>query len=333
MPRWFYLVGPATLLVSIALATPLGIDDITYGGSVESAVARLGWGSSPYPPLLDSLLWDLRLPRVLMAALVGALLAVCGATLQTVTGNALAEPYLLGISSGASTGAVVVVVLGWGGSTVGLTGGAFLGAVASFALLLLLLWGRTLRPLTIVLTGVVIGQLFSAVSSLIIMSSADADATRALTHWLLGSLAPSRWENVVICGIAVAVGFGLIWSRHRALDGLALGSDTATALGVRVTATRLVLLVATAFLTAAAVASVGAIGFVGLIVPHAVRFIVGAGHRALLPASALVGAVFLIWTDALARIAFAPQVVPVGVFTALIGVPVFLLLLRQRGDI
>ncbi|MFC4334557.1 FecCD family ABC transporter permease [Salininema proteolyticum] len=329
----FYVGALVVLAASIALTTPLGVDGVTYGEAAQSALARLGIGGTPLPGLLDSLLWDLRLPRVLMAAIVGALLAVSGVTLQTVTGNALAEPYLLGIASGASAGAVAVVVLGLGGSVVGLTGGAFIGAVASFALLMALLWRKVLRPITIVLTGVVIGQLFSAVSSLILMSAGDAEATRSLTHWLLGSLAPSRWENVVICGAALAVCGGIIWARSGALDGLALGSETATALGIRVNANRIVFLILTAFLTAAAVASVGAIGFVGLIVPHAMRYIVGPGHKALLPASALTGAVFLIWTDALARMAFAPQVVPVGVFTALIGVPVFLLLLRRRGDI
>lgn len=138
---------------------------------------------------MDSLVWDLRLPRVLMAALVGASLAVCGAVLQAVTRNALADPYLLGVSSGASTGAVTVVVLGVGASALGVTGGALVGALLSFALLLLLLRRSGLDSVRIVLTGVVVGQLFTALTSLVLMASADADTTRAVTHWLLGSMA------------------------------------------------------------------------------------------------------------------------------------------------
>ncbi|MFY1594809.1 FecCD family ABC transporter permease [Micromonospora sp. WMMD737] len=224
-------------------------------------------------------------------------------TLQSLTRNALADPYLLGVSSGASTGAVGVVLLGFAGSQLGVASGAFCGALVSFGLLLLRRTG--LHSTRIVLTGVVVGQLFTALTSLILMSNGDADSTRALTHWLLGSLAPAR------------------------------GTDTAASLGIDVRTTRAVLLVTTSLLTAVAVAvaAVGAIGFVGLIVPHGVRFLVGPTHRLLLPVCAVVGAAFLVWTDALARVAFAPLEVPVGVFIVLLGVPLFLLVLRRRGEL
>ena len=287
----------------------------------------------PLPRLLDSLIWDLRVPRVLLAALVGAALAVCGAALQSVTRNVLADPYLLGVSSGASTGAVIVVVLGFAGSHLGVAGGAFLGALLSFGLLMLLLRRSGLHSVRIVLTGVVVGQLFSALTSLILMSSGDADSTRALTYWLLGSLAPARWQAVVVCATAAAVGLVVVWLCSAALDGFAFGTDTAASLGIDVRVTRAVVLVTTSLLTAVAVAAVGAIGFVGLIVPHGVRFLVGPLHRLLLPVSAIVGAAFLVWTDALARAVFAPLEVPVGVFTALFGVPLFLLVLRRRGEL
>ncbi|MET9970577.1 iron ABC transporter permease [Streptomyces sp. NPDC006356] len=327
------LLGVAALIASVAVSVRIGTADVGYADLARTLGSRLGLDVEPLPRLLDSLIWDLRLPRVLMAALVGASLAVCGAVLQAVTRNALADPYLLGVSSGASTGAVAVVVLGVGAGAIGVTGGAFVGAMLSFGLLLLLLRRTALDSVRIVLTGVVVWQLFTALTSLILMASGDADATRAITHWLLGSMAPARWDSVVVCAAVTLAGLVVVWLHSTALDGFSFGADTASSLGIDVGTTRRVLLVVTAVLTSVAVATVGAIGFVGLIVPHGVRFLVGPLHRALLPFSALAGAIFLVWTDALARIAFAPQEVPVGVFTALLGVPLFLLILRKRGEL
>ncbi|MCX5157263.1 iron ABC transporter permease [Streptomyces sp. NBC_00291] len=305
-----------------------------WGDLARVLGTHLGLGNEPLPPLTDSLVWDLRLPRILMAALVGASLAVCGTVLQAVTRNALADPYLIGVSSGASTGAVAVVVLPLAGAgALGVTGGALAGALLSFALLTALLRRTGLDSVRIVLTGVVVGQLFTALTSLILMSSADADTTRALTHWLLGSMAPARWDAVVVCAIVTPLGLVAAWLCANALDALAFGADTAASLGIDVRRTRMLLLVVTAVLTSVAVATVGAIGFVGLIVPHGARLLVGPSHRVLLPCAALAGAVFLVWTDALARVAFAPREVPVGVITALIGVPLFLAVLRRRGDL
>ncbi|MFJ2823325.1 FecCD family ABC transporter permease [Streptomyces toxytricini] len=329
----FALLGAGVLAASVAAAVRIGTADVGWTDVARAFGGRLGLPVEPLPPLLDSLVWDLRLPRVLMAALVGASLAVCGAVLQAVTRNALADPYLLGVSSGASTGAVTVVVLGIGSHALGVTGGALAGALVSFALLLLLLRRTGLDSSRIVLTGVVVGQLFTALTSLILMASADADTTRAVTHWLLGSMAPARWNTVAVCAAVTPLGLAAAWLCSTALDGLAFGSDTAASLGIGVRHTRLLLLVVTAVLTAVAVATVGAIGFAGLIVPHGVRFLVGPLHRVLLPCTALAGAVFLVWTDALARAAFAPREVPVGVVTALLGVPLFLLVLRRRGEL
>jgi iron complex transport system permease protein len=321
------------LAASVAAGVRIGTADVGWTELARVLGARLGLGAAPLPPLVDSLIWDLRLPRVLMAALVGASLAVCGTVLQAVTRNALADPYLLGVSSGASTGAVTVVVLGVGAGTLGVTGGALVGALLSFGLLLMLLRRTGLDSVRIVLTGVVVGQLFTALTSLILMASADADTTRAITHWLLGSMAPARWDAVVVCAIVTPLGLAAAWLCANSLDALAFGADTAASLGIGVRRTRLLLLAVTAVLTSVAVATVGAIGFVGLIVPHGVRFLVGPLHRVLLPYSALAGAVFLVWTDALARFAFAPRELPVGVITALLGVPLFLLVLRRRGEL
>ncbi|MFZ3467775.1 FecCD family ABC transporter permease [Streptomyces sp. 4.24] len=328
-----FLTAALVLAASVAAGTRIGTADVGWADLGRVLASRLGLGAEPLPPLLDSLVWDLRLPRVLMAALVGASLAVCGTVLQAVTRNALADPYLLGVSSGASAGAVVVVVLGVGAGTLGVTGGALVGALLSFGLLLALLRRTGLDSVRIVLTGVVVGQLFTALTSLVLMASADADTTRAVTHWLLGSMAPARWDAVVVCAVVTPLGLAVAWLCSNSLDALAFGADTAASLGIDVRRTRMLLLVVTAVLTAVAVATVGAIGFVGLIVPHGVRFLAGPRHRVLLPCAALAGAVFLVWTDALARAAFAPRELPVGVLTALIGVPLFLLVLRRRGDL
>lgn len=328
-----FLAAALVLAASMAAGTRIGTADVGWAELGRVLASRLGLGAEPLPPLVDSLVWDLRLPRVLMAALVGASLAVCGTVLQAVTRNALADPYLLGVSSGASAGAVAVVVLGVGAGTLGVTGGALVGALLSFGLLLALLRRTGLDSVRIVLTGVVVGQLFTALTSLVLMASADADTTRAVTHWLLGSMAPARWDAVVVCAVVTPLGLAVAWLCSNSLDALAFGADTAASLGIDVRRTRMLLLVVTAVLTAVAVATVGAIGFVGLIVPHGVRFLAGPRHRVLLPCAALAGAVFLVWTDALARAAFAPRELPVGVLTALLGVPLFLLVLRRRGDL
>ncbi|CAM5601492.1 FecCD family ABC transporter permease [Streptomyces avidinii] len=333
-----FLAGVLVLAVSVAAGTRIGAADVGWTDLGRVLGARLGLGTEPLPPLLDSLVWDLRLPRVLMAALVGASLAVCGTVLQAVTRNALADPYLLGVSSGASAGAVIAAVLplalaGPGAGALGVTGGALVGALLSFGLLLALLRRTGLDSVRIALTGVVVGQLFTALTSLVLMASADADTTRALTHWLLGSMAPARWDAVAVCALVTPLGLAAAWLCANSLDGLAFGADTAASLGIGVRRTRMLLLVVTAVLTSVAVATVGAIGFVGLIVPHGVRLLVGPLHRVLLPHAALAGAVFLVWTDALARVAFAPREIPVGVITALLGVPLFLVVLRRKGEL
>ncbi|WP_434092992.1 FecCD family ABC transporter permease [Streptomyces lasiicapitis] len=328
-----FLLGAVALLLSVAASVRIGTTDVSYADVARTAGFHLGLDVEPLPRLVDSLIWELRVPRVLMAALVGASLAVCGAALQAITRNALADPYLLGISSGASTGAVTVVVLGVGSGSLGVTGGAFVGAMVSFGLLMVLLKKGGLDSVRVVLTGVVVSQLFTALTSLVLMASGDSEAIRAITQWLLGSMAPARWDTTAVTAAVTAAGLLVLWLNSASLDGFSFGSDTASSLGVDVRTTRWVLLVVTSLMTAVAVATVGAIGFVGLIVPHGVRFLVGPLHRLLLPLSALAGAVFLVWTDALARVAFAPQEVPVGVFTALLGVPLFLLVLRKRGEL
>ncbi|WP_413756190.1 FecCD family ABC transporter permease [Streptomyces sp. MMBL 11-3] len=321
--------GAALLAASVALAITIGPADIRVGDVWSVVAAHLGWGSTELSPIRDGIVWQLRLPRTLLAAVCGAGLAVCGAVMQSLLRNPLADPFVLGVSSGASTGAVLVVVLGAGGGLLSVSGGAFLGALLSFGLVLLLshtLGGTTDR---VVLSGVAAMQLFSALTSFVVMTAADAETTRGVLFWLLGSLGGVGWTDVWICLAVLVAALTVCLAYARTLDAFAFGQDAAATLGVSVARTRLVLLCATALLTAALVSSAGAIGFVGLVLPHAARALVGSGHARLLPVAALAGAVFLVWVDTLARTVLDPQEVPVGVVTSLIGVPVFVLVLYR----
>ncbi|MFI5497525.1 FecCD family ABC transporter permease [Nocardia asteroides] len=324
--------GLAVLVVSIAIALTIGPADLSVGEVYSVVGEHLGFGEASVSRIKDGIVWELRLPRTLLAAICGAGLALCGAIMQSVLRNPLADPFVLGISSGASTGAVLVAVLGIGGGAISLAAGAFGGAILAFTLVLVLaaaVGGGTAR---IVLAGVAATQLFSALTSFIVVSSADAEQTRGVLFWLLGSLSGADWADVVVCGSITGAGLAICLSRAAALDAFTFGASAAAALGVPVKATRALLLGVTALITAALVSAAGAIGFVGLVLPHAARLVVGPSHRRLLPVTVLAGAIFTVWVDVAARTMFAPTEIPVGVATALIGVPAFIaLLLRNRA--
>ncbi|MGP3534799.1 FecCD family ABC transporter permease [Microbacterium sp. RD1] len=326
----------AALAVSVVAAAFVGTANIGFAEVFGIVLQHLGLGAlapvPPVAPLIDALIWESRLPRVLLAATVGSGLAVAGAVLQSITRNPLAEPYLLGVSSGASTGAVAVMILGLGSGAVTLSMGAFAGALLAFGIVLLLIGGgRVSNPARVVLTGVLVSQFFSAVTSLVLMLNGDADSTRGFTYWLLGSLGGARWEPLLVASTVIVVCMLLCLLFAPALDAFTFGWDTAASLGIDVARVRVILMVLTALMTAAAVAASGAIGFIGLLVPHIVRLLGGHAHRMLLPLSALGGAVFLIWVDAFARSAFAPHEIPVGVVTALLGAPMFAIVLRKAA--
>lgn len=291
---------------------------------------RLGFGDSSVTRIHEGIVWELRLPRTLLAAVCGAGLAICGAVLQSLLRNPLADPFILGVSSGASTGAVVIMVLGVGAGAISLSAGAFVGALVAFGLVLALATRAGGSTERIVLAGVAGTQLFSALTSFIVVSSADAEQTRGVLFWLLGSLAGADWGDVALCTGVALLTLAVCLLSAAALDAFAFGQDAAAALGVPVAWIRAALLVVTALLTATLVSAAGAIGFVGLVLPHAARLLVGPGHRLLLPSTALIGAVFLVWADTAARTVLDPQELPVGVVTALIGVPVFAAILYRR---
>ncbi|QGW23282.1 ABC transporter [Dietzia sp. DQ12-45-1b] len=326
-----WIAGVAVLLVSTALVLTIGPSGLTAGDVVQSALARLSGTESGLTRIQEGIIWNLRLPRTLMAALAGAGLALCGVILQSLLRNPLADPYILGISSGASTGAVLIVVLGVGAGAVGLTTGAFVGALTAFGFVLLLAFASGGTTDRVVLAGVAATQLFSAVTSFVVYTAADAEQTRGVLFWLLGSLSSVRWSDVAACGVVVLAGLLVCLLHTSSLDAFTFGQDAAAALGVDVARTRLVLMVVTALITAVIVSTCGAIGFVGLVLPHAARAVVGMRHRVLVPTAALMGAVFVVWIDAAARTVLAPQELPIGVATALIGVPAFVVLLLRTG--
>jgi iron complex transport system permease protein len=267
---------------------------------------------------------------VLTAAAVGAGLALAGAVMQSLTRNPLADPYLLGLSSGASLGAVGVLVLGIG---VVLPLAAFVGAMAALLATLALAGSLgALTPTRTVLAGLAVGQLCAAATSFVIFWSATGDSYREILGWLMGSLGGATWTSVLISGGAVLVVGVALASAGGTLDAFAFGDTAAAALGIDVRRTRWLLLTAVALLTGALVSVSGSIGFIGLILPQATRLLVGARHRVLLPLSALLGATFLVWADTAARTLFAPRELPVGILTAFIGAPVFAWILwRRRG--
>lgn len=317
----------AALLASIAAAVTFGPADIRFDEVWASIGSHLGLGATPLSPLRDGIVWELRLPRVLTAAAVGAGLAISGAVMQAITRNPLADPYLLGLSSGASLGAVAVLVLG---VSVLLPAAAFLGALVALAATLLIAGsGSALTPSRMILAGIAVSSLGAALTSFVIFWTATGDSYREIISWLLGSLAGARWPAVAIAVTAIVVIGIPLMIGGRVLDAFAFGDTSAAALGVSVARTRWVMLVGTALLTGGMVSVSGSIGFVGLILPHAVRLIVGAQHRALLPLAALSGAIFLIWCDTAARALFDPRELPVGIVTAVIGAPVFVLLLMR----
>ncbi len=325
------VVGLVLLVATVLVTVTIGPADLAVGQVARTIAGRLGLGGADgVPRLVDAIVWDLRLPRVLTAAAVGAGLALAGAVMQSLTRNALADPYLLGLSSGASLGAVAVLILGVG---LLLPVAAFAGAlVALGATLALARTNGVLTPGRAVLAGLAISQLCAAGTSFVIFWTATGDSYREILSWLMGSLAGTTWASVAIAGLALAGVGTVLLASSVTLDAFAFGDTSAAALGIDVERTRWTLLTLVALLTGAMVAVSGAIGFIGLVLPHAVSVVPGPSHRRLLPVAALAGATFLIWADTAARTIFDPRELPVGIITALVGVPVFAVLLRRgRG--
>ncbi len=311
--------------IGLVIAISVGIGDlpIPLSTTVSAVTNRLGWTAVELNPIHETVIWDYRLSRALVAAFCGAGLALSGAIMQALLRNPLAEPYVLGISAGASTGAVAIVILGLGAGAVSLSAGAFAGAFAAFFFVALLSNGTRGGADRTILAGVAASQLFNAATSYVVTTSGNAQQARDVMFWLLGSFGGVRWPEFML--VATVVGLCLIpcLLYARVLDAFAFGDEAAASLGVNVARARIALFALTAVMTATIVSMVGTIGFVGLVVPHAARFLVGPLHIRLLPACAIAGAIFMVLADIASRILIPQQVLPIGVVTALVGVPFF----------
>lgn len=334
---WVSLLIPvlALLLVTvIVVSTAVGTISVGVGEAGKIILGHLlpgmPWMSDgSLTAGQDNAVWQFRLPRSLLAALTGAALALAGFLLQAVVHNPLAEPYILGVSAGAGVGAVFFIVLGIGVSSLGIGASAFVGAViATAAVFFLARKGGRIAPQRLILAGVALGSLFSAITSYLTIST-DAQNVYSIMFFLLGSVSAATASQLLLPTVALLLVGGLTFLQSRALNALLIGDDAATSLGINVERLRTTMLIATAFLTASVVAVAGGIGFVGLIVPHVSRIIVGSDHRRMLPVAVLAGATFLATCDLLARTLAAPSEIPLGVLTALIGAPFFLWLLRR----
>ncbi|WP_257202649.1 FecCD family ABC transporter permease [Corynebacterium cystitidis] len=311
--------------------TPLHVGDIF-------TIARHHLTGAELPEELgtaDAIVWDIRLPRILLGMAVGAGLAVAGAILQPVVRNMLADPYTLGINSGASTGAALAILFGAGAifGDLALQGSAFVGAAAASVLMFFI--ARSAGRLTsvrLLMAGVAIGYALSALTSFLIFASDSAEGSRSVMFWLLGSLALGQWGVVLPLTIAVVLAITIIlWMLGPRIDALTIGDDVALTLGINPDRLRVQLVILVCVLVGVVVAMAGSIGFVGLVVPHAARRLVGGGHRHMLPVCSLLGATLLILADIGSRTLLAPQEIPIGILTALVGAPFLLLLIRRMS--
>jgi iron complex transport system permease protein len=322
-------------LLSIVCGAGIGASGLTWGEVLRHLWAGLTGGSISQGEVpAYTIVWELRFPRAVLAAVVGAGLSAIGVAVQAMVRNALADPFVLGISSGAAVGANAVLLFGAFGALGlwALSTAAFCSALLAMTLVYAI--ARTadgLTPLRLVLTGTAMYYGFSAVTTFMVFAAERGEAARSAMMWLLGSLGGAGWASVPIAAGAVLAGLAHLTVSARRLNALAMGDETAAALGVDAGRLRKELFLVCAAVTGAVVAVSGAIGFVGLMVPHAARMLIGADHRRLLAVAPLAGAVLLIWVDILSRVVLAPVELPVGVLTAVIGVPCFVLLMRRRS--
>ncbi len=326
----------AALVVVLCASLVIGVSWGTVTlpiGEVWSVIgSHLGWSDTTPTPVQNQIIWEFRTPRVLLAAVVGGALSLAGACLQVLARNPLADPYVLGVSSGAAFGAVLASIAGWTAiAGLGISGAAFLSALLTLLLVFVLAQRRgQVGPTRLVLAGVAISYLATAGTSFLQLYTNPLEL-RGIMFWMLGSLANARWDDLGIPTAVMLVAMVWLLGRSRTLDVMSAGDDAASALGVAVNRFRIELLVVSSLLTATAVAVSGGIGFVGLMVPHAARFVVGPGHRRMLPVAMLGGAWFMVLVDLASRIADRPNELPVGIFTAGFGAPFFLVLLRRSG--
>lgn len=319
------------LVVALVAGISLGTVTVPVGDIWRVIGSHIGLVDAEISPVDNQIIWEYRTSRVLLAAVVGAALSVAGACLQVLARNGLADPYVLGVSSGAALGAVTAITTGISVAGLGVNGMAFVASLLTLVLVFVLAQqGGRLGPTRLVLAGVAVSYLATAATSFVQLYGNPLEL-RGTMFWILGSLQNARWDDLGIPSAAMLVCTVWLLGRARSMNLLATGDDSASALGVDVGRLRIELLVVSSLLTATAVSVSGGIGFVGLMVPHAARLAVGPDHRRMLPVTVLSGAIFMVLVDLASRMVDRPNELPVGIFTAGLGAPFFLVLLRRSG--
>ncbi|PCJ47264.1 MAG: ABC transporter permease [Gammaproteobacteria bacterium] len=317
------------LLASIIVSISLGSVDITFKEILATLFSCTANTDCQVSAIHQQIIWELRLPRILMALLTGAGLSVTGAILQSVTRNPLADPYLFGISSGASLGAVIVMAA-VSGAALSVTLGALVGSAFSVILMLVLAGRSAVEVEKLLLAGVAVSFMLSAFTSLVLFYSTP-DTVTSLLFWMMGSFSNSQWNELPLPAITLFVGVSLFFIYRRWLGAIQAGDESALTLGIPVNQLRLFMLMVCAAITAVLVAEVGGIGFVGLMIPHIARFLVGVQIHRLLLMTLVLGASFMIWVDVIARTLLTNQVLPVGIVTSALGSMFFFVILKYRS--
>lgn len=330
---WTVLGGLGVALAAALFAgAAVGSVSVPFPEAAAVVAARLGLGPGPTDPKWDAILILIRLPRVLGAALIGAALATSGAALQALLRNPMADPGLLGVSSGAGFGAVLSIGLGLGGPALAVTPVfAVVGALTAAGVILAMSYrGGQMPVFTLILAGLAVSTFFGAGTSLV-LTWVSHDSVAQFLFWALGSLGNVRWDTLAVVTVPAVAGIAGLLVFGRDLNVLLLGEDEARSVGADVGRIRLIVLLLVSVTTAAAVCTAGPVGFVGLLVPPLLRLLVGPDNRLLLPASALGGALFLVLCDLVSRVAAGPREINIGIVTALLGAPYFLYLLLRSG--
>lgn len=335
----FWVIALTIILAgTVVTAIAIGSTYIEPGEVYKVLLCKLTNGevySDVGSVMTQNIIWEIRFPRVLLGAICGAGLALCGVLMQCVTKNPIAEPYILGISSGASCGAVAVIVLG-GMSSLGInsvTTGAFVGSLISGVLVFAIgtQMGKTTSTTRLVLSGMAISTIFSALTNLLIYSAENSNQAKSALFWTIGSLGGAKWEVLLLPFMMLVVAMIAALIMSKSLDILLLGDDSAIILGINIKLIKSIILILATLLTSALVAITGAIGFIGLVVPHICRTIAGSDHKKLIVLSSLIGAIFLIASDVIARGLFPPIEIPIGIITSLVGGPFFLYLISKKN--
>lgn len=330
-PVWFKgLILAAAVLASLILSVRFGSVDVSTADIISEVGAMISTGQTGNTPSA-MILWQIRIPRTLFALLCGIGLSLSGLLLQTITRNDLADPYVLGVSSGASTGAVMAIIWGWfsfagnGASAAG----AFIGAAVSTGIVIAAS-GRSSNPIRLVLVGMGVSAFFSALTMMVIYGARHEAQVRSAMFWLVGSLSGMQWADISLTFAGVLVLMLLVFLVRHDLDLMLLGAGEAEYLGLNLKHFQLFIILMTSAMVALLVSKSGIIGFVGLITPHMARAVAGPSHGRLLVFSSLIGALVMIWSDVFSRALFAPEELPIGVLTACVGAPVFIWIVIHR---